>query len=42
LYEAFGGIPIYQTEISLKIKELWQKQYNFGKVGFAFQGLIKH
>jgi len=23
LYEAFGGIPIYQTEMSNKIKELW-------------------
>lgn len=23
LYETFGGIPIYETEISNKIKEIW-------------------
>jgi hypothetical protein len=24
LYETFGGIPIYETEMSNKIKELWK------------------
>jgi len=41
LYEALGGIPIYETNMSHKIRDIWLSQYNFSQIGVAINGAVK-